>query len=36
LSGWGCEQGQGYFYAKPMPPAELETWLQKDCCVPMT
>ncbi|KWS13562.1 diguanylate phosphodiesterase [Pseudomonas amygdali pv. ulmi] len=23
LRGWGCQQGQGYYFAKPLPPAEL-------------
>ena len=23
LRGWGCEQGQGYYFAKPLPPEEL-------------
>ncbi|RMR01993.1 GAF domain protein [Pseudomonas savastanoi pv. glycinea] len=23
LRGWGCEQGQGYYFAKPLPPVEL-------------
>lgn len=27
LKGWGCQQGQGYYIAKPLPPAELLVWL---------
>lgn len=27
LKGWGCQQGQGYYIAKPLPPAELLAWL---------
>lgn len=29
LRGWGCDQGQGYYYAKPMPATDLATWLVK-------
>jgi diguanylate cyclase (GGDEF)-like protein len=29
LTELGCTIGQGYFYAKPMPLAELKTWLQQ-------
>lgn len=28
LRAWGCDEGQGYWIAKPMPVAALETWLQ--------
>ncbi|APP73912.1 sensor domain-containing phosphodiesterase [Xanthomonas vesicatoria ATCC 35937] len=28
LRAWGCDEGQGYWIAKPMPAAALETWLQ--------
>ncbi|WP_127158891.1 putative bifunctional diguanylate cyclase/phosphodiesterase [Xanthomonas arboricola] len=28
LRTWGCDEGQGYWIAKPMPAAALETWLQ--------
>lgn len=27
LRGWGCQQGQGYFFAKPLSPTDLMTWL---------
>ncbi|WP_033727893.1 sensor domain-containing phosphodiesterase [Pseudomonas parafulva] len=29
LRGWGCDQGQGYYYARPMPAADLAAWLQQ-------
>ncbi|WP_225920150.1 putative bifunctional diguanylate cyclase/phosphodiesterase [Pseudomonas vanderleydeniana] len=29
LRGWGCDQGQGYYYAKPMPAEALMEWLQR-------
>ncbi|MBO9854589.1 putative bifunctional diguanylate cyclase/phosphodiesterase [Xanthomonas phaseoli] len=28
LRAWGCDEGQGYWIAKPMPAAALETWLE--------
>lgn len=27
LSEYGCDQAQGYFYAKPLPDRELDAWL---------
>ena len=27
LSAIGCDEGQGWHYAKPMPPEALRTWL---------
>ena len=27
LRGLGCDEGQGYFMARPMPAAELGAWL---------
>jgi EAL domain-containing protein (putative c-di-GMP-specific phosphodiesterase class I) len=27
LLSWGCDAGQGYFFAKPMPASELQGWL---------
>ncbi len=27
LRGWGCQQGQGYYFAKPLPPETLVAWL---------
>jgi EAL domain-containing protein (putative c-di-GMP-specific phosphodiesterase class I)/GGDEF domain-containing protein len=29
LRGWGCHEGQGYYFAKPMPPHELSGWLDR-------
>ncbi|MFK8138444.1 MAG: EAL domain-containing protein [Bdellovibrionales bacterium] len=29
LKKWGCQQAQGYLYAKPMPMSELVLWLKK-------
>jgi EAL domain-containing protein (putative c-di-GMP-specific phosphodiesterase class I) len=29
LTKLGCDQAQGYFIAKPMPPDEYETWLRR-------
>ncbi len=28
LRGWGCHEGQGYYFARPLPPDELVAWLQ--------
>ncbi|MCW2036896.1 EAL domain-containing protein [Xanthomonas campestris pv. raphani] len=28
LRSWGCDEGQGYWIAKPMPAAALEAWLE--------
>lgn len=30
LAAWGCDQGQGYWIARPMPAQALEHWLQAD------
>lgn len=27
LAGWGCDEGQGYWIARPMPAAQLMPWL---------
>lgn len=27
LAGWGCDEGQGYWIARPMPAAQLDDWL---------
>jgi EAL domain-containing protein (putative c-di-GMP-specific phosphodiesterase class I) len=27
LIDWGCDMLQGYYYAKPMSPADLDDWL---------
>lgn len=29
MRGWGCEQGQGYYFAKPLSPVALLAWLDK-------
>ncbi len=29
LKAGGCDEGQGYYYAKPLPPYELEIWLDR-------
>lgn len=26
LQDWGCDKGQGFFMARPMPPSELASW----------
>ncbi|EXU75907.1 EAL domain-containing protein [Erwinia mallotivora] len=28
LAEYGCDQAQGYFYSKPLPEQELDSWLQ--------
>ncbi|WAJ29473.1 putative bifunctional diguanylate cyclase/phosphodiesterase [Antarcticirhabdus aurantiaca] len=30
LRTWGCEEGQGYLMARPMPAASLEAWLRQE------
>ena len=35
LQDFGCDIGQGYLYAKPMPLAVLETWLEDKVRVPV-
>lgn len=32
----GCDVGQGYGFARPMPPREFETWLRKHANRPVT
>lgn len=27
LTGFGCDQAQGYFFARPLPEAGLDEWL---------
>lgn len=29
LKGWGCQQGQGYYIARPLSPADLLVWLNE-------
>ena len=29
LRALGCDQGQGYLYARPLPAADLEQWLTR-------
>jgi len=29
LKSENCDFAQGYFFSKPIPPTELETWLEK-------
>jgi len=28
VTGLGCELGQGYLYARPLPVADVDAWLQ--------
>lgn len=28
LAAWGCDEGQGYWIARPMPAEQIEPWLQ--------
>lgn len=30
LKEWGCDEGQGYLIARPMPASELEAWLRPE------
>ncbi|KQQ36274.1 diguanylate cyclase [Duganella sp. Leaf126] len=30
LASWGCDEGQGYWIARPMPAAQLAGWLNPD------
>ncbi len=27
LHAWGCDEAQGFYYSRPLPPAQLEGWL---------
>ena len=27
LASWGCDVAQGYFFSRPLPPADLRAWL---------
>ncbi|MFY8019015.1 MAG: EAL domain-containing protein [Inhella sp.] len=29
LAAWACDEGQGYFIARPMPSKDLLNWLQQ-------
>ncbi|CRM21731.1 sensor domain-containing phosphodiesterase [Pseudomonas sp. 58 R 12] len=29
LRGWGCQQGQGYYFAKPLSPVALLAWFEE-------
>jgi len=33
VKSWGCDEGQGYFIAMPMPAEELVTWIQNQAIV---
>jgi EAL domain-containing protein (putative c-di-GMP-specific phosphodiesterase class I) len=28
LRGWGCDEGQGYYFNRPMEPALLQEWFE--------
>jgi EAL domain-containing protein (putative c-di-GMP-specific phosphodiesterase class I) len=30
LKALGCDQGQGYLFARPLPPLQFEAWLQRN------
>ena len=30
LTSWGCECGQGFYFSKPLPSDEVETWLRQN------
>jgi EAL domain-containing protein (putative c-di-GMP-specific phosphodiesterase class I) len=31
LKGAGCQRGQGFYFAKPMPEADAEAYLERAC-----
>ncbi|WP_296258908.1 MULTISPECIES: sensor domain-containing phosphodiesterase [unclassified Pseudomonas] len=35
LRGWGCHEGQGYYFAKPLAPDHLVDWLSNGSYPPM-
>jgi len=32
LRGWGCQQGQGYYFANPLSPVALLAWFDEGAC----
>ncbi|MCB5185238.1 sensor domain-containing phosphodiesterase [Methylobacillus gramineus] len=36
LRNIGCNQGQGYWFSKPLPPSQIKPWMQAQAAVPCT